>query len=148
MKRLSMIALALVVSAGTAMAQKPGEPVAPGANPKATRETRDNRYPIQVAPGEVQATPEMWFYDQAMRDARDPDTIVRRSAQMQAEQRRHRLESQRWFGVSNSRPRAGTDPYHGDYSPYWSSNNTYYPNRWVGGGTYGMSAQPEAGRMY
>jgi hypothetical protein len=43
-----------------------------------------------------------------------------------------RLESQRWFGVDNTRPACATDPYDGDYSAYWASNYPFYPLRWVG----------------
>jgi hypothetical protein len=50
------------------------------------------------------------------------------------EQRTRRLESQRWFGISNTRPTASVDPYDGDYSPGWVSNYLFYPYRWVGGG--------------
>ena len=59
---------------------------------------------------------------------------VHRAAVARAEQRTRRLESQRWFGVSNSRPTASVDPVDGDYSAGWSSNYPFYPLRWVGSG--------------
>ncbi len=59
---------------------------------------------------------------------------VHRAAVARAEQRTRRLESQRWFGISNSRPTASVDPYNGDYSPGWVSNYPFYPFRWVGVG--------------
>ena len=59
---------------------------------------------------------------------------VHRAAVARAEQRTRRLESQRWFGISNSRPTASVDPYDGDYSPGWVSNYPFFPFRWVGSG--------------
>lgn len=59
---------------------------------------------------------------------------IRRAAVARAEQRTRRLESQRWFGVSNKRPNASVDPFDGDYAPFWASNYPFYPLRWVGSG--------------
>jgi hypothetical protein len=87
-----------------------------------------------VSPGELKATPEMWFYDQAMRQYKDPKAVVRANAEVRNEQRMQRIESLKWFGLSNSRPRVSADPIHGDYSPSWVSNPGYYPSRWNGVG--------------
>jgi hypothetical protein len=57
---------------------------------------------------------------------------VRANADLRAQQRQHRIESMKWFGFSNSRPRASSDPFHGDYSPGWVSSSGYYPSRWNG----------------
>ncbi len=59
---------------------------------------------------------------------------VHRAAIARADQRTRRLESQRWFGISNKRPAASVDPFDGDYAAYWASNYPYYPLRWVGSG--------------
>jgi hypothetical protein len=85
-----------------------------------------------VSPGELKATPEMWFYDQALRQYKDPQMAVRAQADLRVQQRQRRLESMKWFGLSNSRPRASSDPFHTDYSPGWVSNPGYYPSRWNG----------------
>jgi hypothetical protein len=85
-----------------------------------------------VSPGELKSTPEMYFYDQAMRQYKDPKTAVRAKADFRDEQRQRRLESMKWFGFSNSRPRASSDPFHNDYSPGWVSCPGYYPARWNG----------------
>jgi hypothetical protein len=85
-----------------------------------------------VSPGELKGTPEMWFYDQALRQYKDPKTAVRAKADFRDEQRQRRLESMKWFGFSNSRPRASSDPFHNDYSPGWVSCPGYYPARWNG----------------
>ena len=85
-----------------------------------------------VSTGELKATPEMWFYDQAVRQHLDPKMAVRAKAEFRNEQRQRRIESLKWFGLSNSRPRASSDPYHNDYSAGWVSNLGYYPARWNG----------------
>ena len=85
-----------------------------------------------VSPGELKATPEMWFYDQAMRQYKDPKMAVHAKADLRAQQRERRLESMKWFGFSNIRPRASSDPFHNDYSPGWVANPGYYPSRWNG----------------
>jgi hypothetical protein len=91
-----------------------------------------------VSPGGLTATPEMWFYDQAMKQYKDPKMAVRARAEYRADQRERRLEAMRWFGMSNSRPRANSDPYHSDYSPAWSASPGYYPWRWNGVGSAGQ----------
>ncbi len=87
-----------------------------------------------ISPGEVKATPEMWFYEQQMRRYNDPKTVVRANAEYRAEQRQARLASMKWFGFSNSRPQAVSDPFNGDYSAHWTSNNPAHPMRWAGVG--------------
>ncbi|NUQ63097.1 MAG: hypothetical protein HUU20_11525 [Pirellulales bacterium] len=87
-----------------------------------------------ISPGEMTPTPEMWFYEQQMRMYQDPLMAVRQKAETRATQRQHRVASRKWFGFSNLRPTAGSDPIHGDYSPHWASNNTYHPSRWNGYG--------------
>jgi hypothetical protein len=85
-----------------------------------------------ISPGEVKATPEMWFYDQAMRQYNNPDMAIRVKADLRAQARQRRIESMRWFGMSNSRPRASSDPFNNDYSPQWVSSPGFYPSRWNG----------------
>jgi hypothetical protein len=76
--------------------------------------------------GQMTPTPEMWFYQQAQRQYRDPKMAVRKRAEFEADQRQVRLASQRWFGYSNSRPIANPIPYTGGtYSPMWTSNSPY-----------------------
>jgi hypothetical protein len=87
-----------------------------------------------ISPGEVSATPEMWFYQQYMQQYQDSKAAVRRNAEFRTEQRANRLAAMQWFGFSNARPRASSDPWHGDYSPMWTANNDWNPNRWIGSG--------------
>jgi len=99
--------------------------------------TRNNNLQTIVSSGELKATPEMWFYEQALRNYKDPKMMVRANAQYRAEQRLRRLESMKWFGFSNSRPRVSSDPFQSDYAPHWTSNPGYYPSRWNGVGQAG-----------
>ncbi len=87
-----------------------------------------------ISPGDLAPTPEMWFYEQQLRQYQDPKVAVRTRAEFRANQRQHRIESRKWFGFSNSRPKDHTDPYHGDFSAGWSSNNDRYPFQWSGAG--------------
>jgi hypothetical protein len=119
MKRLVFaLALPLILGVGTANAERP----------TTTGVGVDSAF----ASGDLKVTPEMWFYDQAMRQYNDPKVILRARAEYRTQERQRRLESMRWFGMSNSRPRASSDPIHGDYSPSWVSNPGYYPWRWNG----------------
>jgi hypothetical protein len=129
MKRFATaLALLLLVTAGAARAERPA---AAGLGLENT-----------VSPGELKATPEMWFYDQAMKQYKDPKMAVRAKAELVARQRLRRLESMKWFGFSNARPRANSDPYHGDYSPGWVANPGFYPGRWGGVGQPGIYTNP------
>ena len=93
MKRLAFVlVLPLFLTSGAAQAQRPLEH---GLGLQSV-----------VSPGELKATPEMWFYDQEMRQYNNPKMMVRARAEYKAWQRTRRLESMRWFGFSNSRPRA------------------------------------------
>lgn len=75
-------------------------------------------------------TPEMWFYEQERSRHDDPAQAVRRNAERRAQQRAERLASQKWFGISNSRPIVNPTPSMGGMlAPTWGSN-TYDPNRW------------------
>jgi hypothetical protein len=95
-----------------------------------------------IVTGELTPTPEMWFYERQMNQYQDPEAVVRQKAEFRAEQRAHRLAAMRWFGFSNVRPRASSDPIHGDYSPHWGSNNQWYPSRWTAVGRPWVVAQP------
>jgi hypothetical protein len=87
-----------------------------------------------ASPGEAQISREARAHEQYLLQSQAQAESVHRAAMARFEQRTRRLESQRWFGISNSRPTANVDPYDGDYSPGWVSNYLFYPYRWVGGG--------------
>ena len=119
MKRQALFAaLVLLAVAATARAEKPI--------------TNTMTSSTVVSSGELRPTPDMWFYDQAMRQYKDPQMVVRAKADFRAEQRQRRIESMKWYGMSNSRPRANSDPFHSDYSPTWVSSPGFYPSRWNG----------------
>jgi hypothetical protein len=99
-----------------------------------------------ISPGELTPTPEMWFYEQNMRQHQDPKTGVREKAEFRSAQRQDRMASRRWFGLSNLRPTAASDPIHGDYSPTWTSNNYQYPNRWSGVNGVTVLVRPESSK--
>ena len=88
-----------------------------------------------ISLGELQVTPEMWFYEQEMRRYSDPRQMVRAKAEFRSQQRQHRLAALHWFGYSNSRPVANMTPTCGQYQPCWVGNSAT-PFHWRGvGGT-------------
>ncbi|MBN2023583.1 MAG: hypothetical protein JW809_12430 [Pirellulales bacterium] len=89
---------------------------------------------VSVSSSQVPATPEMWFYQQELRQSLDPQMVVRRNAEQRAHERHQRIAARKWFGYSNLRPTASPDPFNGEYSPYWAGNNNLYPSRWSGYG--------------
>jgi hypothetical protein len=91
---------------------------------------------VAVSSGMIEPTPEMWLYEQQLREYLDPAMAVRRNAEFRAAQRQHRIAALKWFGFSNQRPSASPDPYNGEYSPAWVGNNGLYPYRWIGGSGY------------
>ncbi len=109
MKRLCCWLILAVASCQTALA----------VDPPRTRSPLDR--PISL--GELTPTPEMWFYEQQMREYRDPKAAVRRKAEFKADQRMRRIASMQWFGYDNSRPTTTPDFQFGPASPQWSSNS-------------------------
>lgn len=99
-----------------------------GQQPHARQREPERR----ISLGELSPTPEMWFYEQALRQYEDPKTMVRQKAEFKAVQRERRLAALEWYGYSNSRPQMSPDPMYGSSSPHWSSNS-YDPFRWRGG---------------
>jgi len=93
----------------------------------------DPKTGIGISPGEVTATPEMWFYEQSLRQYNDPQWLIRQKAEFRSAERMRRMAALRAYGFSNSRPMAGVDPVHGDYGPHWTSGNIYQPFRWYSG---------------
>lgn len=112
-------------------------PAAPLA-PAATHTT------IQLSHGTLQPTPEMWFYEQARQDYNNPELQSRIRGERYAAERRARLASRAWYGVSNSRPMANVTPFMYYYSPSWGSN-TNQPFLW-NGRTAGTAVVVEARR--
>jgi hypothetical protein len=84
--------------------------------------------PEAVTPETV--TPDMWYYSQELRRHDDPKQAVRRKAEYVAQQRTLRIESMKWYGMSNSRPIASTSPFMDEYSPSWVGNSSH-PYNWI-----------------
>jgi len=114
-----------------------------GQEPTAARRNELDR-PISL--GELKPTPEMWFYEQELRRYEDPRTLVRRKAEFRAAQRQRRIESRKWFGLSNARPDASPEPMYGSYSPRWNSGNVYDPFGWSGRAPTYMVVRPHGTR--
>ena len=74
---------------------------------------------------EVTSTPEMWFYEQERLRYEDPKTVARARAEYEANQRQARLTALKWYGMSNSRPQAGTDANNGIFAPKWTGNMAF-----------------------
>jgi hypothetical protein len=119
--------LALSLSASAAWGQQPTI-----AKPKAS-----STEPTSI--GHVTPTPEMWFYDQELRQRYSPELAVRRKAEFETEQRMRRMAAREWFGIDNSRPIANPTPHiGGSYSPMWTGGGRN-PYHWAGrshGATY------------
>jgi hypothetical protein len=122
MKRLSMVLSVTVL----AMVMAP----AWAANPTAPSTQVKMKSDVSVPSVEVTPTPEMWFYQQYQQQYQDPQSMVHRAADARAAERARRLAAQKWYGISNARPRASTDPYNDDASPHWVSGNDFFPSRW------------------
>ena len=118
MKRAFLACALVVVSASLASAQQPvvKKPI-----------LGTNEQPV-VTPETV--TPDMWYYSQENRRHDDPKQAVRRKAEYVAQQRTLRIESMKWFGMSNSRPLASTTPFMDEYSPAWVGNSSH-PYQWI-----------------
>ena len=83
-----------------------------------------------VSPSEVNATPQMWFYEQSLAHYNDPKYAVRAAAEYKANQRRARMTATQWYGYSNSRPAMGMDPVDGPTQAQWIGNG-YQPTSWI-----------------
>lgn len=105
MTRLWMAAVALAALA----------PLAHAKNPRVLDEESTG----QMSLGELTPTPSMWLYQQQLAEYKDPQAAVRRRAEYIAAQRDQRIAARKWYGFSNSRPRANGTPFMGTYSPAW-----------------------------
>ncbi len=122
MLRLSWIPLsiALLGLAQVGVAQDSPFDAADGPRPVSAQEPEMTSDRVQ----------EMLFYERERARYEDPKMAIRRRAELKAQQRAQRLASQKWYGISNSRPIVSCTPgCGGSFSPYWGSN-TYDPYRW------------------
>jgi len=87
---------------------------------KVVGENEQPKTVLEDIPSLGNATPEMWFYLQEMRRYDDPQASRRRRAELSAAARRARLNSQRWYGINNSRPTVNINPWTYTYSAHTS----------------------------
>jgi hypothetical protein len=120
MKRLAWsLTLMMTLSCGAAVAQEINfnepQPVDP---------------PAPVAPAkEHTLTPEMYRYLSDLQRYGGPQDVTRLRAMREADARKERLGSMRWYGMTNSRPPASASPFTGVYGPRWVGNqrgNVYH----------------------
>jgi len=112
------VPLLVVMMAMSAEAQAPAE------------NNSSMRFSGGITPGEVTATPEMWFYQEQMNRRDDPKEAVRRKAEFRTAQREARLAARRWYGVSLSRPTTSTAIMNGESAAVWTGSDPLYPYRW------------------
>ncbi|MCE9605290.1 MAG: hypothetical protein K8U03_10355 [Planctomycetia bacterium] len=93
---------------------------------------------VPLSLGALTPTPEMWFYEQMRQDYNNPQLQVRRNSERAAAERKARIASCEWYGVSPSRPMAYTTPHMYHYSPTWASNSRR-PYYWGGTPTTAIS---------
>lgn len=101
-----------------------------------TQDENETREAVQTGDGQATITPEVYRYMQQMQYESARDKVNRRAA-WKAAQRRMRMASREWYGVSLSRPTANPLPHTATYSAYWAGSyqdpmiwnaNGYYPN--------------------
>ncbi len=114
-----------------------------------SRESRPVTESIGIAPGQITPTPEMWFYQQYMQQQQDPKFLIQQRAAFMSEQRRLRMASRAWYGISLARPWTTADLMYSDLAPRWTSGAMNYPNRWVARvPSTVVVVRPDATRLY
>ncbi|HEY2839458.1 MAG TPA: hypothetical protein VGJ26_09925 [Pirellulales bacterium] len=135
------VAIVLLCGAGSLFAQQPSRqmtitaPSRSAASASSSASRHEDATSLEhFSMGELIPTPEMWFYEQHLREYRNPKNAVRRRAEFEADQRQQRLAAMDWYGFSNSRPTVNPMPFTGPglYSPAWVGNSTV-PYQWNGG---------------
>lgn len=128
MKRMFVSALLFAaISAGQVTAQDPAKPALPPLSVSGPSSE-------PLSPTAQGVAPEVWVYMQERQRYEDPKQAVRRKAEARASARQARLESRRWYGLSNSRPVAAVTPFMDHYSPAWRGNGFHAFDYWMGRG--------------
>lgn len=104
----------------------------PAPTKRKTTETEKSPGASSLSMSEM--SPEMWLYMQERERHDDPKEAVRRKAEYRTAQRQRRIAAREWFGYSNARPAANSDPWMAGYSPHWSANSPQRPDQWIGNG--------------
>ena len=82
-------------------------------------------------PSGIDASPEMWMYLHEYKRSKDPREAVRAKAITRAKQRQARLESQKWYGLSKSRPGANAMPQMSVFYGQQWGGLAWSPNQWT-----------------
>ena len=82
-------------------------------------------------PSGIDASPEMWMYLHEYKRSKDPREAIRAKAITKAKQRRARLESQKWYGLSKSRPGANAMPQMSVFYGQQWGGLAWSPNQWT-----------------
>ena len=130
-KLISAAACGLLLAAAPALAQSP-RGVQRAAEISKPNVSEKERMHGAIGSSMSEMTPEMWLYVQEMRRHDDPKEAVRRKAEYRTAQRQRRMAAREWFGYSNARPTANSDPWTAGYSAHWSGNNAMRPDQWIG----------------
>jgi hypothetical protein len=100
---------------------------------RAGEKSANNDLDRPISLGELNPTPEMWFYQQEKKLYDNPRVAVRQKAEYRAAQRQLRLAARRWYGIDNSRPTTINTPFQGGtFGPSFAGGRD--PNRWPNGG--------------
>lgn len=69
---------------------------------------------------DIQNESDEWYYESGQMKV-DPLRVHQQKSAERAAQRRARIASMAWYGMSNSRPTASATPFTGMYSPAWQT---------------------------
>ena len=112
------------------------------AAPAAAQDPSPSDVLVEVSPGALTPTPEMWYYQQELRRRNNPQELVKARAQFRAEQRVRRIAALKWYGMSASRPIARPDNVFGSFSPSWVGN-TPDPYQWRPASNHYLVLRPQ-----
>lgn len=135
MKKLITAALCGVLSCACPLTAQPPRMVQrPVADTTKRSVSETEKLPRAGSLSMSEMTPEMWLYMQERDRHDDAKEAVRRKAEYRTAQRQRRIAAREWFGYSNARPAANSDPWMAGYSPHWSANSPQRPDQWIGNG--------------
>lgn len=119
------------------------------ANAQDKTANTESAQPAFDFPSNVNVTPEMWMYMHEYQRQQDPKAAIRKKAEFRAQQRRNRIEAQKWFGYSKLRPTASAVPYFtNSYGTRWTGL-PWSPYQWSGySSVYQVQQNPSAVERY
>lgn len=133
-KLIAATACGLLFCVAPVAAQSPRLVRRTAPSPTKPADAQSQKAPSATNLSMSEMTPQMWLYMQERDRHDDPKEAVRRKAEYRAAQRQRRIAAREWFGYSNSRPAANSDPWMAGWSAHWSANNPMRPDQWIGNG--------------